>query len=89
MTNARAIRNAAIRGYFGPPGSRRRGRHQIAIRRALACYAAMLTTRELFEHVYPGCADRSEWRWSVIRRAAERFATRVTPRSRPLRWRLK
>jgi hypothetical protein len=48
-----------------------------------------MTTNELFDHVYPDFVGRRDWRLAVVRRAAERFAVRVSPRSRPLRWRLK
>ena len=51
--------------------------------------APTLTTHELFKFVFPGCQDRTGSRLFAVRRAAERFAVRVSPRSRPLRWRLR
>jgi hypothetical protein len=89
MRNGRTKGNVAIRGWHERAGRNRRGRHQIAVKRALTAYAATLTTRELFEFVYPGCANRSEWRWFMIRRAANRYGQRLEPRTRPLRWRLR
>jgi hypothetical protein len=50
-----------------------------------------MTTRELFEFVWPRLDSskwRPEWRWLRVREAAERYAIRVG-RSRPLLWKAK
>lgn len=75
-----------------PPlnGHYRVGRHQRAVLRALLGYDTVMTTRELFQFVWPGGADvSSHSRWRAVRRAAEKFAFRLGPRARPLRWKLK
>jgi hypothetical protein len=51
-----------------------------------------MTTRELFEHCYPrldASKRHPEWMWWAVRWAAERWAVRVEPRTRPLLWRAK
>ena len=89
MPDGRTLRNASVRGYFGRSGTRRRGKHQIAVWRALVGYGRELTTNELFAHVYPGLSGKQPWwKWCVVRRAAARFAELVLPRTRPLRWKL-
>jgi hypothetical protein len=75
-----------------PNGTNRVGRHQRAVLRALLGYNMVMTTRELFPFVWPRLdPDQSwpEWKWLKVRRAAEKFAFRLGPRARPLRWKLK
>jgi hypothetical protein len=88
----RLSRNATNlnRGWRGRR-DRREGRNQRLIRRAFA-YADVLTTIELAAQIDPwGAAAGSipEWRLQTVRRAAERWAVRVEPRSRPLLWKAK
>jgi hypothetical protein len=76
------------RGWRGRR-DRREGRNQRIIRRAFA-YADVFTTIELAAQIDPWVAGPiPEWRLQTVRRAAERWATRVGRRSRPLRWRAK
>jgi hypothetical protein len=77
-----------------PPPNRtnRVGRHQRAVLRALLGYNMVMTTRELFPFVWPRLDPDQpwpEWKWERVRRAAEKFAFRLGPRCRPLRWKLK
>jgi hypothetical protein len=67
----------------------REGRLQRAARRLLiARNGSPVTTRELAEYAFPD-SPLPHWRWYTVRMAAERYAERVTPRTRPLRWRAK
>ena len=54
-------------------------------------YDRPLTTRELAEAAWPrkDMSREPHWRWLDARRKIERYAVRVEPRTRPLRWRLK
>ena len=81
----------AVKGWIGPPGARRSGRHQKRIRQALLGYGEM-TTAQLMQFVFPR-VDASEWhprqRWWLVERAARRYGEPLEPRTRPRRWRLK
>ena len=60
--------------------------------RALLGYNMVMTTRELFPFVWPRLDPDQpwpEWKWLKVRRAAEKFAFRLGPRARPLKWKLK
>jgi hypothetical protein len=88
MTNARRPGNAALRGWFDRHGRRRRGKHQIAVWRCLVANS-VVTTRDLVEYAFPRVTELRRSHWVILRRAAERFAVRLVPHSRPLRWCLK
>jgi hypothetical protein len=69
------------------PAPGRIGKHQRRIRQALISYGRPVSTRELYEFCWPrldSSSWRPEWRWLRVREAAARFATRASPRSRPL-----
>jgi len=68
---------------------RREGRLQRAVRRAFIASGKPLTTRELVQWAYPRLKQVPDIQWRYVRLAAERWAVRVKPRSRPLRWRAK
>src|SRR5262245_51985849 len=72
---------------------RRTGRRMRQIRRLLiAADGRPVSTRQMLEYVYPHLdLDKpvNRWRWRKVRYSASRFAERVMPRTRPLRWRLK
>jgi len=77
----------ANRGWLGPQEERRRGQNQRRVWQMLIGYDRPLTTAELLGFVYPRlkAADRRHY-WYATRRAAERYAVRVEPRTRPLKW---
>jgi hypothetical protein len=91
-----ATRNTAglNHGWRGRPGrDRREGRRQRIVRRLLiAADGGPVSTQEMIEAIYPKL-DLSktlpDWRWRDVRWSARRWATPLTPRSRPLRWRAK
>jgi hypothetical protein len=88
MTNRRRPGNRIIPGYFGRLGLRRRGRNQLRVWRAIiANEGRIMTTKQILQCVFPGRAPRRQW--LSVREAAARYMVRVSPRSRPLRWRLK
>jgi hypothetical protein len=67
-------------------------RHRQIIRLLIAAADAPVTTRQMVEFVYPWLDPSkpiARWRWRKVRLSAERYAERVTPRTRPLRWRTK
>jgi hypothetical protein len=76
----------------GGPGYRE-GRRQRQIRRALlGMDGKPVTTRQMLEACFPRkdlSSTQPEWLWACVRRSAEKYAERVWPRTRPLRWRLK
>ena len=74
------------RGWYDS-STNRRGKNQRRIWQALTGYGRPMTTRELVEFVYPRLkkADKDQY-WYPVRRAAERYAERVEPRTRPLKW---
>ena len=80
-----------MKGWIGPPGARRSGRHQRPIRQALTGYGE-LTTTQLMAFVFLR-VDTSQrqplWRWWLVERAARRYGEPVGPRRRPQLWRLK
>jgi len=69
------------------------GRHQRRIRQAFIAYGERsVTTAELFLFVWPRLDVNKRWpcnKWRSVRWAAERYAVRVKPRTRPLLWRAK
>jgi hypothetical protein len=75
------------RGWYGRQSINRRGRNQRAVWRALIGYGRPMTTAELLKFVYPRLprADKRSY-WYAVRCAAERYAVRASPRTRPLRW---
>jgi hypothetical protein len=77
------------RGWYGRQSTNRRGRNQRAVWRALVGYSQgrPMTTAELLQFIYPRLrkADRRHY-WYAVRCAAERYAVRAEPRTRPLRW---
>jgi hypothetical protein len=78
------------RGRFGQPPASRIGRNQLSVWRAAIGYGGELTTAQLMEFAYPRLGrSQPRWRWYAVRLAAERYMMRVSPRSRPLRWRLR
>jgi hypothetical protein len=86
------VGNVVNRGWYGQHSIDRSGYGQRQIRRALQGYGEVLTTRELMQFVWPRLSlntRQPRWRWYLVRRAAERYAERVTPRTRPLSWRAK
>jgi hypothetical protein len=76
------------RGWYGLQLARHRGRNQKAAQRAFLAYGEAFTTTDLMRFVFPRLDARRQprWRWRAAREAAERFAVRATPRTRPLRW---
>jgi hypothetical protein len=88
MTNRRRLGNAALRGWFERHGRARRGRRQVAVMRCLIANS-VVTTRDLVDYAFPRVTNLRRSHWVVLRRAAERFAVRLVPHSRPLRWRLR
>ena len=71
------------------PSPDRVGKHQRRVRQALIALEAA-TTHQLFEYVWPQLDPDKRWpNWCRVRCAAERFAERVSPRTRPLKWRAK
>jgi hypothetical protein len=85
---AKKIVNADDRRRMAWQGGR--GKNQLAVWRALVDYNRVMTTSELLGFVKPRlkAADRRHY-WYATRLAAERYAVRVEPRTRPLKWRLK
>ena len=81
------VGNMVNRGWLGPQEERRRGKNQLAVWRALIGYGRPMTTTELLGFVKPRlkAADRRHY-WYATRLAAERYAVRVEPRTRPLKW---
>jgi hypothetical protein len=77
-------------GHPPPNWKYRIGRRQRAALRAFIGYGPVLSTADLFRHVWPEL-DPSKthpwWRWKVVRAVAGRWAVRMEPRSCPLRWR--
>jgi hypothetical protein len=62
---------------------------QKAARRLLiARNGGPVTTREVVEYAWPD-GRLPLWRWGNAVEAVERYAERVTPRTRPLLWRAK
>jgi hypothetical protein len=88
MIDARRPGNRIIPGYFVRLRLRRRGRNQLQVWRAIiANEGRIMTTKQILEHVFPGRAPRRQW--LSVREAAGRYMVRVSPRTRPLRWRLR
>src|SRR5437764_959612 len=64
---------------------RREGRRMRQIRRALAAAGGQpVTTRDLMAAVYYRGEPWIWWRWRRVRESAERYAERMTPKTRPL-----
>ena len=73
----------------GGPGYRE-GRRQRQIRRVLvAASGKPVSTVQFMRAIYLRGETWVKWRWLDVRRSAERYAVRVMPRTKPLRWRLK
>src|SRR5262249_15411385 len=72
---------------------RRLGRLHRQIRRVLlAANGGLVTTADFVAAAYPRLdisKPVNRWYWRQVRDSAERFATRLSPRSRPLLWRAK
>jgi hypothetical protein len=82
---AKNVVDAATRRRLAWQGGR--GKHQLAIKRALLGYGPVLTTAQLAAHVFPRLQRIEKGsHWYTIARAAERYATRASPRTRPLKW---
>jgi hypothetical protein len=67
-------------------------RHRQIMRLLITADGELVTTRQMVEFVYPWLDPGkpiARWRWRKVRLSAERYAERVTPRTRPLRWRTK
>ena len=68
------------------------GRRQRAVRRRLiAADGGSVTTKQMVEVAHPRLdlsKTHPDWLWHDIRLIAERYAERVWPRTRPLRWKL-
>ena len=75
------------RGWFGQQAVKRRGKNQRQVWRMLVAYDRPVSTAEMLAAVYPRLrkADRDHY-WYAVRCAAERYAVRVEPRTRPLKW---
>jgi hypothetical protein len=73
------------------PAIAREGRNQRAIRRALTGYDRALSTMELARAAFVRLDGQRlpPWRLYVVRQAARRYAEPLSPRTKPLRWRLK
>jgi hypothetical protein len=81
----------SINGNLRPGGpGHRTGRRHKQIRRALIAAAGKpISTADFVEAVYPRAKILRSWHWRKVRLSAERYAERIMPRSRPLRWKLK
>jgi hypothetical protein len=78
---------AGLTGGWHGPRDRREGHRQRKIRRLLiAANGQPVSARDMIAIVYPGRTSWPEWCWACVRRSAERYAERVWPRARPLRW---
>jgi hypothetical protein len=67
-------------------------RHRQIMRLLITADGGPVTTRQMVEFVYPWLDPSkpiARWRWRKVRLSAERYAERVTPRTRPLLWRAK
>jgi hypothetical protein len=67
------------------PSPDRVGKHQRRVGQALIALGA---AKYVWPHLDP---DKRwpNWRWCRVRCAAERYAERIEPRTRPLKWRAK
>jgi hypothetical protein len=54
----------------------------------IAADGRLVSTADFVAAAYPR-AKLNRWQWRQVRDAAARFASRVSPRSRPLKWRPK